>query len=138
MHYGLPTDDVKLRLVPYHYERNGSRDFCCPLTLTLTLTGIFAGSPGHLTDKLLHALGGLLAHFLGNVAVYVQGEAGRGVAQVALHRFNIVPGADGGHGVRVPEVMHPCVRASNRGGDCLKRLINGVNCQVMAVFICEH
>lgn len=77
------------------WNRNGSRDFCCPLTLTLTLTGIFAGLPGHLADKLLHALGGLLAHLLGNVAVYIQGEAGRGVAQIALHSFDIVAALDG-------------------------------------------
>lgn len=27
LHYGLPTDDVKLRLVPYHYKGNGFRGF---------------------------------------------------------------------------------------------------------------
>ena len=38
MHYGLPTDDVKLRSVPYHYKANGSRLFlllfggCFPLS----------------------------------------------------------------------------------------------------------
>ena len=36
----------------------------------------------HLADKSFHAFGGLLAHLLGNVAVYVQGETGGGVAQL--------------------------------------------------------
>lgn len=43
------------------WNRNGSRVSCCPLTLTLTLTGIFAVSPAHLADKPFHALGVALA-----------------------------------------------------------------------------
>ena len=27
LHYGLPTDDVKLRLVPYHYKGKALKDF---------------------------------------------------------------------------------------------------------------
>lgn len=33
LHYGLPTDDVKLRLVPYHYKGNDSRGFHFPLRI---------------------------------------------------------------------------------------------------------
>ncbi len=62
---------------------------------------IFAGLSGHLADKLLHALGGLLAHLLGDMAVYVQGEAGGGVAQVALDGFDIVAALNGGNRVAV-------------------------------------
>ena len=64
--------------------------------------GIFAGLPGHLADKLLHTLGGLLAHLLRDMTVYVQGEAGGGVAQVALHRFDVVAALNGGNRVAVP------------------------------------
>ena len=36
------------------------------------------------------------------MAIYVQCEGGSGVAQIALHRLDIVAGADRGNGVGVP------------------------------------
>lgn len=36
------------------------------------------------------------------MAVYVQGEAGGGVAQVALYRFDIVTALNGGNRIAVP------------------------------------
>ncbi len=53
-------------------------------------------------DVTLHAAGALLFHLVSDVPVHVQGKGGGGVAEIALHRLDIVPGTDGGHGVGVP------------------------------------
>lgn len=57
---------------------------------------------GNSFDEGLHPGGAGLLHLVGHMAVDIQGESGGGVAQVALHRFNVVPGTDRSHGVGVP------------------------------------
>ena len=51
----------------------------------------YQGLTGNFPNELLHPLGGLLAHFFRHMTVNVQGEAGGGVAQVLLHRFDVIP-----------------------------------------------
>lgn len=53
-------------------------------------------------DEPLHPVRRLLAHLLGHMAVYVQGESGGGVAQIALNGLNVVLALDGDHGVCMP------------------------------------
>ncbi len=53
-------------------------------------------------DEGLHPGGAGLFHLICDVAVDVQRKGGGGVAQVALHRFDVVPGPDRGHCIRVP------------------------------------
>ena len=53
-------------------------------------------------DVLLHAGGAGLLHLVGDMAVHVQRKCSGGVAQVALHGLQIVPGTDSGHGIAVP------------------------------------
>lgn len=55
-------------------------------------------------DKALHPLGALATHLVGDMAIDVQGEDRRGVAQVFLHGLDVVPALDGGHGVAVPQI----------------------------------
>lgn len=52
-------------------------------------------------DVLLHPLGAGLFHLIGHVAVDVQRESCRGMAQVALYCFDVVTGANGSNGVGV-------------------------------------
>lgn len=54
LHYGLPTDDVKLRLVPYHYKGKGLEDF--PLGGHLVLSGVKEGSASMGGQRSLHPL----------------------------------------------------------------------------------
>ena len=43
-----------------------------------------------------------LLHLLGDMAVYIKRKGCCGMAQIALHRLDIVAGADGSDGVGVP------------------------------------
>ena len=52
--------------------------------------------------EVLHAGGAVLFHALGEMAVFIQGKGGGGVAHVGLHGFYIVPGPDRVHGISVP------------------------------------
>ena len=58
--------------------------------------------PGNTLDEALHTLGAGLLHLLCNVAVYVQSESRRVVAQVLLHCLDVVPTLEGGNRVAVP------------------------------------
>ena len=57
---------------------------------------------GNALDKCLHAVGTVLLHLIGDVTINVQSKGCGGMTQVALHGFDIVPGADGGNGITVP------------------------------------
>ena len=50
-------------------------------------------------EILLHPLRALSLHLLRHMTVLVQGERRRMMAQVGLHRLDVVPGTDGRHGV---------------------------------------
>ena len=41
------------------------------------------------------------------------------MAEIALHRLDIVPGTDSGYGIGMTQIMHPCVRTADRRSDCL-------------------
>ncbi len=53
-------------------------------------------------DEGLHPGGAGLFHLIRDMTVDIQRKGGGGVAQVALHRLDVVPGPDGGHGVGMP------------------------------------
>lgn len=50
-------------------------------------------------NVLLHPVRALLLHLIGDVAVLIQGERRRVMAQVGLHRLDVVTGTDGRHRV---------------------------------------
>ncbi len=52
-------------------------------------------------DEGLHPGGAGLLHLIRDMTVDIQRKGGGGVAQVALHRFDVVPGPNRGHGVGV-------------------------------------
>ena len=60
--------------------------------------------PGNALDEAFHALGAVLLHLLRYMTVNVQGESRCVVAQVFLHRFDVVPASEGGHGIAMAEI----------------------------------
>ena len=76
----------------------------------------FSGA-GHASNKCLHSVRTVLLHLVRDMTIDVQRKGGGGVAQIALHGFDIVPGPDRGHGVAVPEIVETGIRTANgRGG----------------------
>lgn len=53
-------------------------------------------------DVVFHALRTFLLHLVGHMAVDIQRERRRGVAEVALDGFDVIAGADGCNGEAVP------------------------------------
>ena len=70
--------------------------FSCLKTGFSLIFSLIGSTDGNCTDKTLHAAGNVLLHLVGHMAIYVQCEGGSGVAQISLHRLDIVPGADRG------------------------------------------
>ena len=79
----------------------------------------------HAVIVALHTGGGVGLHFIGGVGLSVQGEAGCGMAQQALDALNVSAGADGNRRAGVPEVVGPCVRASDGRSNFLEMLVKG-------------
>ena len=69
----------------------------------------------HPLNVLLHPVGTLPLHLVGNMTVYIQRKCRRSVAEVALHRLNIIPGSDGSNSERMPlwhnkdKSENPCI-----------------------------
>ena len=49
----------------------------------------------------LHSGEAFILHPLQYMTLDIQSKGGGGVAEIALHRLDIIPGTDSGHGVRV-------------------------------------
>ena len=79
--------------------------FSCPKTGFSLIFSLIGSTDGNCADKTLHAAGNVLLHLVGHMAIYVQCEGGSGVAQVPLHRLDIVAGADRGNGVGVTQIV---------------------------------
>ena len=60
------------------------------------------------------------------------------MAQIFLYRLYIVPGFDGGHGIRVPEIVKAGFRASNFLHYLFEILVYGNMGQMLPQFIREH
>ena len=67
----------------------------------------------------LHTSGALFLHAFGDVAVHVQRESRRCVAEISLHRFHIVAVLQREHGERMTKIMHASVRCSDFGRELL-------------------
>ena len=97
-------------LLPRHVKPcnlNGYRVFVYPLTLILTLYRFqraFAAivSTGDFLNKFLHAVSGLLPHFLRYMTIHIQGKAGGGMAQIRLHCLDVIAALNGSHSKAVP------------------------------------
>ena len=75
---------------PYRY-------FFCKGYFGTASTALF-----HPFNILLHPVGAVPLHLVGDMAVHVQRKRRRSVSEVALDRLNIIPGTDRGYGERMP------------------------------------
>ena len=65
-------------------------------------------------DEALHAIRAILFHVLGKMPVSIQRKGCRGMAEIALNRFNIVTGADRVHRISMPKIVE--TKAGNARG----------------------
>ena len=105
---------------------------CFPLVFPYEVLAV------HSSDKLLHPCGAGLFHLLRYMAINVQGKGCGGVAQILLHRLDIVPGLDGCHGVRVPQIVKAGFRAAYLLHDLLEGVVHGGSRQVVAQIVREY
>ena len=89
-------------------------------------------------NKALHSPGALAAHLVGDMAVDIQCKDRRGVAQVFLHGLDIVPALDRGHGVAVPQIVDPGLRAANGSHQLFEILVDGLGDQIAAQLVGKH
>ena len=60
------------------------------------------------------------------------------MAQVALHGLDVIPGADGGYGIAVSEIVKTGIRAANGGPSFLEVFVYWVDSQMSAQLISEN
>ena len=92
----------------------------------------------HAVIVALHTGGGVGFHLVGGVGVNVQGEGGCGMAQQTLDALNVSARADGDRRAGVPEVVGPCVRASDGRGDFLEMRVECLEDDVPPRFLGEN
>ena len=63
----------------------------------------------NLCNEALHALRTCGSHVICEVTIDVQGERRCGMAEIALHGFDVISSADAVDSVGVAKVMYPCV-----------------------------
>lgn len=88
-------------------------------------------------NEALHAVGALLLHLVGDVAVDVQREGRRGVAKVGLHGLDVVADLQGGHRVGVPHVVEADLRRADLFHDLLEVVVDSVGIQISAQLVGE-
>ena len=92
----------------------------------------------HGLDEFFHPCGAFLFHLIGNMAVHIQGKGCGGMTQILLYRFDIITGADGCHGIGVPEIVEAGFRAADLRHDLLEVLQDRVPVQVLPQLIGEN
>lgn len=101
--------------------------------------GIFRGYlVGDFLKIGLHSVRALLFHFLRNMAVRIKGEAGRGVAEVLLDGFYIVPLLKGYDGVGVAQIVEAGIGSAHLLGGLLKPFKGGLGHDIPPVGVRKH
>ncbi len=102
------------------YDNQNSRNtgvsgvFSCPKTGFSLIFSLMGSTGGNCADKTLHAVGTFALHLVSHMAVCVQRKGRCGVTQIALHRLDVVPGADRGNGVGVTRVVETGIGTTRR------------------------
>lgn len=104
--------------------------FSCPKTGFSLIFSLIGSTGGNCTDKTLHAVGTFALHLVGHMAIHVQRKGGSGVAQISLHCFDVISGADRGNGVGVTQVVETGIGTTNGRNNALVLTIDGRLCQV--------
>jgi len=69
-----------------------------PLWLPLSGQNVF--------NEPVHSHSTFFMHLVGDMTINIQGECRGSMAQMFLHRFNIITGTGGGYGKRKPSASH--------------------------------
>ena len=73
---------------------------------------------GHALNELLHTCGTLLFHAVSHMSIDIQSKGGSGMTQVVLHGLDIITGTEGRYGIRMAEIVEPCIWTANRTHYC--------------------
>ena len=94
------------------------------LFLALLEAETLASHGGKTLDKGLHTGRTRLLHLVCHVAIHVQRERGGSMAQIALHRFGIIPGPERRDRKGVPQVVEAGIRPADGGSNPFELPVN--------------
>ena len=118
------------------YDSQSSRNtsvsgvFPCPKTGFSLIFSLIGSIGGNCANKTLHAVGTFTLHLVSHMTIYVQHKGRCGVAQVPLHRLDVVSGADRGNCVGVTQVVETGIGTTDGRNNALVLTIDGRLCQV--------
>lgn len=114
--------------VPVNSNRTDTRLFCC------SRRGVFPYFfPLQICDPLyisLHAGGAVLLHLFADVPIHIQRKGGCGMAEVALHGFDVITVLEGEDRMGVSQVMHPGVGRTDFRCEFFEVDVNGLRAEV--------
>ena len=80
---------------------------------------------GNALDDLLHTVSTIPPHLSRDMAVNVQSKRSRGVAQIFLHRFDVISTLDCQNRIGVPQIVEAGRGRTNFDHDSLEAIIDG-------------
>ena len=89
-------------------------------------------------NEAVHSYCTFFVHLVGDMAINIQGECCGSMAQMFLHRFNIITGTDGRNGKRMAQIVKTGVRRTNFCDDLFEFQIDGLMFQMMTQLISKH
>ncbi len=135
---GIESSNLSISATVKALRLNGCKAFfpsgSWHLPFILPFTGVLPFS-GEVVIVALHPRCRVLHHLFGGMGVDVEGEAGRGMTEKVLDALNVRAAGNGNCGRSVPEVMGPCVRPADAGGNLLEILVKRQDHVVPSQFI---
>ena len=92
----------------------------------------------NLCNEALHALRTGGPHVICEVTIDVQGERRRGMAEIALHGFDVISCPDAVHGVGMPQIMDSGSGDPNLIDHAFEAVIESPVGHIAAKFVGEH
>ena len=86
-------------------------------------------------NEAFHAVSAILLHLVSDVSIDVQREGCRGVAQVALHSFDIVSCLQCRYSVGMSHIVEPDIRRTDLGNDLFEVVVNRVWIQIASKLV---
>ena len=104
--------------------------FLLPLLLPL--------SGQNVLNEAIHSNRTFFMHLIGDMTINIQGECRGSMAQMFLHRFNIITSTDRGYSKRVAQIVEAGIGSANFCDNLFKFQIDGLMLQVMPQLISKH
>ena len=92
----------------------------------------------NLCNEALHALRTCGSHVICEVTIDVQGERRCGMAEIALHGFDVISSPDTVNGVGVARVMYPCAWNADARYHSLEAVENRPVGNISAKFVSKY